>query len=195
MSHLPPDHALVLVTLPPEDPERRAAYAHADGCPACAALLREHEAMLRLLDGAFLPPEITPALAARVHASVRPRRWPRLVLLATWLASLALILRVPSFSDALGSGVGSHCALSEALFAVAPLGAGAWLSRAGRVRLDPAGFAAITGAGGLVGQWWLRNHCPVHGAALHSFVFHFLVVIALSLLGGVVGPRIMAART
>jgi hypothetical protein len=194
MSHLPPEHALTLVALDEGDAERQLAYAHAAQCPGCAALLREHEAMLQMLDATFAPAPISPALAARVQLRVYPRRWPRLVLLGVWLASLALVLGGAATSDVLAAGIGAHCALVEAGFAVVPVGVGAWLSRAGRVRLDPVGFASIAGAAGLIGQVWLRGHCPVHGAPLHTFLFHFLIVLALSLLGGALGPRIVAPR-
>ncbi|HEX5659561.1 MAG TPA: hypothetical protein VFX59_20335 [Polyangiales bacterium] len=194
MSHLQPEQALTLVTLAADDPERVQAYHHAESCPDCASLLREHEVMLQLLDASFEPAPVPLALAARVHARVYPRRWPRLVLLSVWLTSLALALGA-GHAGVLAVGPGAHCALSEALFAVAPLGVGAWLSRAGQVRIDAASFALIAGGGGLVGQWWLRGHCPVHGEALHAFVFHFLVLLALSLLGGALGQRIVAART
>lgn len=192
MSHLEPEQLLAVVALAPDDPERREAYGHAQGCPRCAALLREHEEMLGMLDAVFAPAPVSPALAARIHARVYPRRWPYLVLVSTWLASLVLVFGVAQAPARLAAEIGSHCALSEALFAVAPLGVGAWLSRAGRVRLEPVGFAAIAGAAGLVGQGWLRAHCPVHGVVLHAFVFHFLVVLALSLLGGLLGRRFLA---
>jgi hypothetical protein len=195
MSHVQREHALTLVALPRDDAERLAAYHHAATCAHCAALLREHESMLQLLDATFEPATLSPALVARVHARVYPLRWPRLVVWSIWLASLALVFAVSRTTTALSGVVGSHCALSEALFAVAPLGLGAWLSRAGRVRIDPVGFAALAGGGALAGQWWLREHCPVHGATVHAFVFHFLVVLALSLLGGLMGRRMLARGT
>jgi hypothetical protein len=192
MSHVRPEDALTMVALPSTDAERRAAYDHAASCADCAALLREHELMLRFVDASFAPAAVSAALAARVQAQVYSRRWPRLVVLAIGLASLALVFAVDRTSNALSAVIGSHCALTEAVFAVAPLGVAAWLSRAGRVRIDPVGFAALAGGGGLAAQWLLREYCPVHGATLHAFVFHFLVVLALSVLGGLIGQRILA---
>jgi hypothetical protein len=190
--HLPSEQLLALVTLAPDDPERRAADAHVAECRECRAQWAEHEAMLRMLDASFALPALSPALSARVHQRIYPRRWPRLMLLTTWLLSLALALAAGSESLVLAVHVGAHCALSEALFAVAPLAIAGWMTRAGRLRLDTASFALVGGTSGLVGQWWLRSHCPVHGAVYHSFVFHFLVVLALSWAGAAFGRRILA---
>lgn len=192
-AHLEDEKLLALAALPADDPERRAADAHAATCSACRARLREHEAMLSVLDASFALPAIPDSLAARVQARVYPRRWPRLLLLCTWLASLAL---VPfGGSHVFGLQVGEHCVAAESAFAVLPLAAAVWMTRAGRVRLDVASFASIGGLSGVLGQLWLRSACPIHDATYHSFVFHFLAVIALSLVGGAIGWRTRAQST
>ena len=56
-----------LATLPPGDPEREAAYAHARGCAGCAAALREGERLVALLEA--LPPEPAPSAAVLRRAS------------------------------------------------------------------------------------------------------------------------------
>ncbi|HEY6878655.1 MAG TPA: hypothetical protein VI299_11585 [Polyangiales bacterium] len=189
-AHLADEELLAWAALAADDPARRAAHAHAATCSACRAKLREHEAMLSLLDGAFEQPVISDALAARVKARVYPRRWPRWVLVCTWLASLAL---VPfGGSHALGLQIGSHCVAAESAFAVMPLALAAWLTRAGRVQLDSASFAGIGGISGVLGQLWLRSACPIHDATYHSFMFHFLAVIALSAIGAAVGWKASA---
>ncbi|HEY6003472.1 MAG TPA: hypothetical protein VIV57_11410, partial [Anaeromyxobacter sp.] len=38
-----------LAALPPDDPERAAAWSHAKGCPACTRALREAEGLQALL--------------------------------------------------------------------------------------------------------------------------------------------------
>ncbi|HEY6881615.1 MAG TPA: hypothetical protein VI299_26495, partial [Polyangiales bacterium] len=118
-------------------------------------------------------------------ARVYPRRWPRWVLVCTWLASLALVPL--GGSHALGLQVGQHCVASESAFAVFPLALAAWLTRAGKVRLDVASFAVIGGLSGVLGQLWLRSACPIHDATYHTFMFHFLGVIAVSAIGAAVG--------
>jgi hypothetical protein len=194
MSHLHPDRALALLALPIDDAERAAAHAHAATCADCAALLHEHEAMLHLLDASFATPPISPALAARVHTRVFPRRWPRALLFCTFLASLVLVLWAPHSSNGLEAVVGSHCTLFECTLALLSLGLGVGLSRVGGVRIEPVGFALLAGGSGLLGQWLLRDFCPVNGAVLHAIVFHFLAVLTLSLLGGALGRKIVVQR-
>lgn len=194
MTHLDPQQVLALVALPDGDAERRAAYDHAASCAECRALWREHEAMLLAIDAAFAPAPISPALSAQIQARVFPKRWPRLVLLGSWLVSLLLVFMPSRELGELASALAMHCVLSESAFAAAPLGIAAWLSRAGRVRLDPLQFAVIGALAGVVGQLWLRDHCPAHGAVLHAFTFHFLGVLAISAAGAALGQRLSAAH-
>jgi hypothetical protein len=192
--HLEPADVLALVALRHEDPERERARAHAETCVECSALWADGERMLSVIDRSFELPAVEPALHARVALRLYPKRWPRLVLVTSWLSSLMLVMLTTTGAGELASASGRHCALGEAAFAVFPLAAAAWLTRAGRARLDATSFAALTGVGALVGQLWLRGHCPVHDAAYHAFAFHFLVLVGASLVGGLVGRRIIAFR-
>ena len=63
------DSAPGLASLAPEDAERVAAYAHAEGCADCAKALREAEGLLAALDG--LPPAPAPT-APTLRAIARP---------------------------------------------------------------------------------------------------------------------------
>lgn len=193
-AHLDPDQMLAVVALAEDEPERVAAYEHAASCAECRALLRAHEQLLSSIDDAFAPAPISPALAARIQARVFPQRWPKLVLVSSWIASLLLVLLPAHQVGALSSAIGMHCALSESAFAVAPLGIAAWMSRGGKLRPDPIKFAVTGGFAGVVGQLWLRNHCPAHGSTLHAFAFHFLIVIAISLVAGMIGQRLLSAQ-
>jgi hypothetical protein len=90
-----------LASLPPEDPERVAAYAHAQGCAACAKALREAEGLLTALDG--VPPAPAPAartlraiagpILVRLSALAVPARWLSAVLVCLWLVLVVLAKR------------------------------------------------------------------------------------------------------
>lgn len=87
-----------LASLPPEDAERVAAYAHAEGCADCAKALREAEGLLAALDG--LPPAPAPTaptlraiarpVLVRLSALAVPTRWLSTVLVCSWLVLVVL---------------------------------------------------------------------------------------------------------
>jgi hypothetical protein len=87
-----------LASLPPEDPERVAAYAHARGCAECATALREAEGLLAALDD--VPPAPAPAartlraiaepILVRLSALAVPTRWLSGVLVCLWLVLVVL---------------------------------------------------------------------------------------------------------
>jgi hypothetical protein len=56
-----------LAALAEDDPDRRAAFEHARGCPGCAAALREGERLVAMLEE--LPPDAAPAEALRRAAA------------------------------------------------------------------------------------------------------------------------------
>lgn len=58
-----------LVALPPDDPERAAAVAHASGCPGCADALRGAEQLQGLL-GEAEPAGLEPGVLARAAAAI-----------------------------------------------------------------------------------------------------------------------------
>jgi hypothetical protein len=69
-----------LAALPPDDPERVAAWAHASGCPGCARALREAERLQALVAAIESPPLPVEALWRVSHpilAELRQeaRRW------------------------------------------------------------------------------------------------------------------------
>ena len=92
------DNAAGLASLPPKDPERVAAYDHSRACADCARSLRHAEQMLAALDA--LPPAaaprapalraITQPILARLAALALPTRLLSGVLVALWIALVAM---------------------------------------------------------------------------------------------------------
>ena len=95
------ENALGLAALPPDDAERRAAYAHARACGTCARAIRQAESLLTALDE--LPPAPAPAAPAlraiarpvlvRLSALAVPTPWVSGVLVGLWLALVVLAKR------------------------------------------------------------------------------------------------------
>ena len=117
-AHITEELALALVTLPADDAERKAAELHASGCTACAALLAESEAMLRMLDADVALPAIDPAFKARVERAVladskaKVSRWQSWALLVGALLSL-LMVWADSRAGELSASLGVHCLFYE----------------------------------------------------------------------------------
>jgi hypothetical protein len=180
-----------------QDAALRVALAHVNTCSYCEARLRENEALFALLDGENVPALVSPALRARVLATVAgtpPVRtpWARLAVLAMTAASVAL-----AWFDGRGSNplrlsdlvpsMGAHCLASQAGFAAIPLAVGMVLSRAGKARLLPLPFAAWSMGFAVLGQLWLRNHCGANNLSVHLFAFHFVGVLLAGLIGAGLG--------
>lgn len=182
--HIDPAQALSLAALSTADPLRGAAEAHARECTACAALLREGQALVALLDGGELPVRVDPKLKARIETRlyVRPRVGARWAALAAAMISFLLVLFDGKSRGAFDLAEGVHCMGFEAAFAVLPLALGVTLTRFGSLRLQPSLFAACTMTCAVFGQVLLRTRCEAHALSLHLFVFHFLVVLAVGLL-------------
>ena len=192
-AHLDKDHALFLVALAEDDPEKRAALAHAEGCAACNALLHEGRAMLVLLDRADEQVAVEPALEARILESVRSmpavRRfgWEYLAWVFGGLFSALLILIDGRPDRPLAPEIGLRCARFELVLAGLALCGTLAFMRFSSARLGPLRGSVVAMTGALVGQVLLRTRCEAPDAALHLLVFHGLGVVLATALGGAVG--------
>jgi hypothetical protein len=151
-----------LAALPPGDPERSSARAHARGCPGCARALREAERLQELLGSQ--PPEPVPAavLERASRAIVADlRREGRRRAIASAGAAAAILLLLATLGRHRSSAPGDW-ALAAALGALAALlaaSAGRW-ARA----VIPAAAAAALAAAALGGEGGLLHaglglHC------------------------------------
>jgi hypothetical protein len=197
-AHITDELALALIALPPDDPERKEAFAHAAECSACRALLRDSEQMLRLLDDECNLPAVDPAFKARVHAAVLGSsapvrtRWQSWALVLGALLSL-LMVWLDAHTGPAQAALGLRCALYELGCAVVPFALVATSMMRGALRVEPRGLALAAMAGALVGQALLLAECPAQGAVSHTLPFHFAGVLLAALLGMGAG-RVMLAR-
>jgi len=155
------DSAVGLASLPPDDQERVAAFAHAQDCAECALALRRAESLLAKLDA--LPPAPAPPapalraiarpILARLSALVVPTRLLSVVLLAVWLVLLMMAKRRATGGAAWGESV--------ALVGAALVSLG--LLR----RLGVAAIGLVLGASALVTAlaWSDGPLAPRHGVA------------------------------
>ena len=155
------DSAVGLASLPSDDQERLAAFAHARECAECALALRRAESLLAKLDA--LPPAPAPPartlraiarpILARLSALVVPTRLLSVVLLAIWLMLLMMAWR--------GARGGAAWGESVALVAAALVSLG--LLR----RLGVAAVGLVLGASALVTAlaWSDGPLAPRHGVA------------------------------
>jgi len=200
--HISEDLALILAALAPDDPERRAALAHAESCAACARLLERGASMLGMIDAQPLTVEVDPRLKARILASVdrleaerSGTRWePYAIaigaLLSVVLASFDLHVRAGLFPAR-----APLCVMWQLLGATLSVaGVGVW-ARAWAWRASPLRLGVVAMAGALIGQLWLRARCPTLDAPQHVFAFHVSGVLLAALLGYVLARiRSQAAR-
>lgn len=192
--HISDDRALILAALAADDPERRAALAHAAHCPRCARVLSEGEAMLALVDAQAAELQIDPRLKARILSAVaqapqegRGVRWEHIGLALGAAGSVGLAWLDGRGPPGLFPAHGHYCLLWELLAATLPLiGAGIWATRAS-ARPEPLGLALLAMAGGLAGQLFVRMRCPTSDAGLHLLVFHTTGVLLAALLGLLAG--------
>jgi hypothetical protein len=92
------ESAAGVVSLPPEDPERVAAYAHARACATCARALRQAEGLLAALDAlpaAPSPPSrtlraVARPILARLSAVVVPARLLSAIFVALWIVLVVM---------------------------------------------------------------------------------------------------------
>jgi hypothetical protein len=148
-----------LASLAPDDPQRRAAEAHAAACPACAAALAEGHALMRLLDEALplaapAPEAIAPAQSAIVTqigsalgAELRrpPRRsspMPAPRSLGIFFAALSTEWLLPMVKR-LGAGPGPIASGGIAIMA-ASVAMGAVLAGPRALALLPAASVGVT---------------------------------------------------
>jgi hypothetical protein len=199
VEHLAADSALFVLALADDDPEKRAALAHARECQSCQALLDEGRSMLQLFDAATREDalaagsRVNAAFESRVRAAVHasePARKPRLAkfgLLIGALASLAMLFFDADFARPLQAGIGVRCFFYEQQFALLAFGAGVAVGRRYLAQFGAwqSAFAAMGGA--LLGQALLHTRCEADGAALHLLFFHVGGVLVASLLGGLAG--------
>ena len=200
--HLAADSALFVLALADDDPEKRAAMAHARECSSCQRLLDEGRAMLELFDAdaAAAPVSIDPAFEARVRAAVFPSKNPvrarvaKLGLLLGGLASLLMLALQANVAQPLQFEIGVHCLVFEQLAALASLAAGFVVGRRYLAEFGPWQSALSAMSGALVAQWLLQWGCEAEGAAVHLLLFHVGGVSIASMLGALAGRLTPAPR-
>jgi hypothetical protein len=195
--HIPAEQALFLIALEEDDPEKRAALAHAAECEACGRLMRDSTALLRLFDEEAAPAHepIDPQLEARVHAAVFAQEpaagsghWESLAWVVMGLLSGWLIWHDGKPNRPLEATVGLHCLRYELLCAFAALSVGVVATRLSGARaLGPLRSSVFAMAGAVVGQILLRTRCEAPDAALHLLAFHGLGVVLATALGSLAG--------
>jgi len=188
--HISEDLALILTALDQDDPERRAALAHAAACSACARLLERSASVLSLIDAQQADVKVDPRLKARVLASVdrleaqgAGTRWEPYALAFGALLSIALGLLDLRLRWGLFPARAPLCFMWQMMGALLSLaGAGIW-ARSWAWRSSPLRPAVVAMGGALIGQLWLRVRCPTHDAPLHVLTFHVSTVLVAALLG------------
>jgi hypothetical protein len=194
--HIDADHALSLVALAPDDPERQRALAHAATCDTCRALLEEGTQLLALLDqGLAELPVLDPAFATRVHAEVHGRSpsWQWLMLPLGAVVTLAIAWLALQHTGREATHHGVRCFMFEQGFAAFAFGVGALYARQLAGRLSALQWATIAMSGALAGQALLLLRCNANGAALHILGSHVLGVACATVLGALLGRRVRAA--
>jgi hypothetical protein len=189
--HISEELALILAVLDQDDPERRAALAHAESCAACTRLLQRGASMLSLIDADPVDVKVDPRLKARVLASVDKlveeervgRRWEPYALAIGSLLSIALALLDLRLRGGLFPARAPLCFMWVTLGALSSLaGVGIW-ARDWALRSSRLRLAVVAMGGALIGQLWLRVRCPTHDAPLHALTFHVSGVLLAALLG------------
>jgi hypothetical protein len=188
--HVSEDLALILAALDRDHPERRAALAHAESCPACTRLLERGASVLSLIDAQAPDVKVDPQLKARILASIdkleeqssgaswEPYALAIGALLSIVLASFDLRARAGLFPAR--APLCFMWQMLGALFSIA--GVGIWARSWGRGS-SPLRLAVVAMGGALVGQLWLRVRCPTHDAPLHVFTFHLTSVLFAAFVG------------
>jgi hypothetical protein len=146
-----------LAALPPDDPARGAAEAHALGCPTCGPALQDAQRLMRALDDAAPLPDPSPrallhaaapilsdlAPAAEPRGGVRQALVPAAAAIAAWALPLALARRPLGGGRTLG--ISLVLGLVAALAAAATVATGGVL--AGAFPLLSALFSLNAGEG------------------------------------------------
>lgn len=195
LEHLAEDSALFVLALADDDPDKRAAMAHARECSSCQRLLEEGRSLLELFDAdaAASQVPIDPAFEARVRAAVFPSASPlrarvaKLGLLLGGLASLLMLALEADVARPLHFEIGVHCLVFEQLVALASLAAGFAVGRRYLSEFGPWQSALSAMSGALVAQWLLQWGCEAEGAAVHLLLFHAGGVLIASVLGAFAG--------
>lgn len=188
--HISEELALIVAVLDQEDPERRAALAHAASCPACARLLERGASMLDPIDALPGKVQVDPRVKARILASVdrleaeRARnRWEPYAIAIGALFSIALASIDLRARAGLFPARAPLCVMWLMLGATLSVaGVGAW-TRGWAWRASPLRLGVVAMGGALIGQLWLRVRCPTHDAPLHVFAYHVSGVMLATLLG------------
>jgi hypothetical protein len=182
-----------LAALPPGDPEREAASAHARGCPGCAAALREGERLVALLDA--LPPEPAPSAAALRRAAA-----PVLAELPSRRAGFALPAAAVLTAAVIALSARGHSRepadwIAAAVLALAAGGSAALIHR-GWIIAALAGAASLAAALllGAPGALDLSEGLRCAATELAAAALPLVAALALARHGGVApGPAPLAA--
>ena len=188
--HISEDVALILAVLDHDDPERHAAFAHAEACVPCRRLLQRGASLLSIIDGHKVEVKVDPRLKARILASIdrledeRSRtRWEPYALAIGALLSVVLALADPHAREGLFPAHAWRCFLWQLLGASLSLtGVSLW-ARGWAWRSSPLRLAVVTMGGALLSQIWLSVRCPTRDAQLHVLSFHVTGVLLAAMLG------------
>ncbi len=185
--HVEPELAMALMAFATDDPERRAIERHAEGCPACRALLDEGRLMLGWVDSCATVPRVDPALKARIRAAVLTPQPSQTSARARWALALGMLVStVLALLDGapgeLSPALGLRCLAYENLVAVAPFAVAVLLGMRGVVRMAPMNLAVVSMAGAIGGQVLLHFRCETR-ATPHLFAFHVVGVALAAAIG------------
>jgi hypothetical protein len=187
--HISEDLALVLAALDRDDPERGAALAHAETCPACTRLLERGASLLGRIDAQEVAVTVDPALKARILASIDKLEqepgagWEPFALAIGLLLSIAMALFDARSVGELLPGRAPLCLMWQMLGALFSLAGISIWARGWALRASPLRLATVAMGGALVGQLWLHVRCPTHHVGLHVFAFHVTGVLFAALIG------------
>jgi len=153
--------AAVLMALPPGDPQREAALAHARGCPDCDRELRKASQLVESVDAHLALPPLGEAALARAEQRAlaaldfleAPSRWSeRIVLGASGLAVFGVLVAIAKNRAMDGPSVAAAVAVAvlAALFAGQMRSPGAGLVVVASCAASAAFAALASSATGLV---------------------------------------------
>jgi hypothetical protein len=196
--HIAQDRVLFVLALAEDDPERVAAFEHAEHCAQCQAAIAHSRELLELIDGerdSLLTEPISAAFEARVRTAVFEPKQSRWAVYGLWLGAAlsAFLVWIDAHpgSPELSVARGMRCMMHEGLFALGAFVLGAVAAKWYTQRASPAQSALVAMTGALAGQAHLLVRCESQGAVWHLLLSHLLGVAVATAAGALVGPRLV----